>query len=89
MKPFILCSIFAKFLSELIFKSWVFSYIISEPVMAGCVCLVLVFRFVFKISRKMVEVPEDKEGQASKEPSFLFLKGELWKLYKNQVIHTI
>lgn len=56
--------------------------------MAGHVCFVLVFWFVFKISRRIVKVPEDK-GQASEEPSFLFLKGQLWKLYKNQVTHAI
>lgn len=36
----------------------------------------------------MVEVPEDKE-RASEETSSLLLKGEVWKVHKNQLIHAI
>lgn len=63
-------------------------FMIAEPFMAGRVCFVFVLWCVFKISRKMAGVPEDKE-RASEEASFLFLKEGLWKVYQNQLTHAI
>lgn len=61
---------------------------IAEPLMAMHVCFAFVFWFVFKISRKRVDVPEEKE-QANEEPSFLFPKEGPQKLCKNQLTHAI
>lgn len=58
-------------------------YTIAEPLMTGRACFFVCVFVGLKISTRIVEVSEDKE-QTSEETPFLFLKGELWKLYKNQ-----